>query len=114
MKSKYENDTEVAKSQRDYEIRQAGYDLEVQTKSAQSKLAYDLQAAITKQKIKEEAMQISVVERAQQIKVQEQVLKISGVKPISTQENFLQKENFVKCDWPTQIFCRKKILLKKS
>jgi flotillin len=80
MKSKYENDTEVAKSQRDYEIRQAGYDLEVQTKSAQSKLAYDLQAAITKQKIKEEAMQISVVERAQQIKVQEQVLKISGVK----------------------------------
>ena len=75
MKSKYENDTEVAKSQRDYEVRQAGYDLEVQTKSAQSKLAYDLQAAITKQKIKEEEMQILVVERAQQIKVQEQVLK---------------------------------------
>ena len=73
MKSKYENDTEVAKSQRDYEVRQAGYDLEVQTKSAQSKLAYDLQAAITKQKIKEEEMQISVVERSQQIKVQEQV-----------------------------------------
>ena len=75
MKSKYENDTEVAKSQRDYEVRQAGYDLEVQTKNAQSKLAYDLQAAITKQKIKEEEMQILVVERAQQIKVQEQVLK---------------------------------------
>ena len=75
MKSKYENDTEVAKSQRDYEIRQAGYDLEVQTKSAQSKLAYDLQAAITKQKIKEEEMQISVVERTQQIKVQEQEME---------------------------------------
>ena len=24
--------------------------------------------------------------------------------------NFAQKENFVKCDWPTQIFRRKKIL----
>ncbi|XP_046844248.1 flotillin-1-like [Xenia sp. Carnegie-2017] len=72
MKAKYENDTEVAKSQRDFEIRQAGYDLEVQTKNAQSKLAYDLQAAITKQKIKEEEMQILVVERTQQIKVQEQ------------------------------------------
>jgi hypothetical protein len=29
---------------------------------------------------------------------------------ISTEENFPQKENFVKCDWPTQIFRRKKIL----
>jgi hypothetical protein len=26
------------------------------------------------------------------------------------QENFPQKENFVKCDWPTEIFRRKKIL----
>jgi hypothetical protein len=29
---------------------------------------------------------------------------------ISTQENFPRTENFVKCDWPTQIFRRKKIL----
>jgi hypothetical protein len=29
---------------------------------------------------------------------------------ISTQENFPRKENFVKCDWLTQIFRRKKIL----
>jgi hypothetical protein len=29
--------------------------------------------------------------------------------PISTQENFPQKENFVKFDWPTQIFRGKKI-----
>ena len=40
---------------------------------AQSELAYELQASITKQKIKEEEMQIKVVERAQQINVQEQV-----------------------------------------
>ena len=40
---------------------------------AQSELAYDLQASITKQKIKEEEMQIRVVERAQQINVQDQV-----------------------------------------
>ena len=97
MRSKYENDTEVAKSQRDYELRQAGYDLEVHTKNAQSKLAYDLQAAITKQKIKEEEMQISVVERTQQIKVQEQVMKIhqegnqnfSNHIPKTCKENFL-------------------------
>ena len=81
MQSKYINDTEVAKSQRDFELRKAGYDLEVQTKNAQSKLAYDLQSAITKQQIKEEAMQIKVVERSQQIKVQEQVLHMT-VKPL--------------------------------
>jgi len=40
---------------------------------AQSELAYNLQAAVTKQKIKEEEMQIKVIERGQQIKVQEQV-----------------------------------------
>jgi hypothetical protein len=32
------------------------------------------------------------------------------LKAISTQENFPLKENFVKCDWPTQIFRRKRIL----
>ena len=44
---------------------------------AQSELAYELQASITKQKIKEEEMQIRVVERAQQINVQEQVIMIA-------------------------------------
>ena len=35
-------------------------------------MAYELQAAKTKQRLKEEEMQIQVVERAQQILVQEQ------------------------------------------
>jgi hypothetical protein len=30
--------------------------------------------------------------------------KIARVKAHSNQENFPQKEHFVKCDWPTQIF----------
>lgn len=72
MRAKYENDTEIAKAKRDYELKKAAYDIEVFTKKAQSELAYELQASITKQKIKEEEMQIRVVERAQQINVQEQ------------------------------------------
>ncbi|KAJ7378092.1 Flotillin-like protein 1 [Desmophyllum pertusum] len=72
MRAKYENDTEIAKAKRDYELKKAAYDIEVHTKKAQSELAYELQASITKQKIKEEEMQIKVVERAQQINVQEQ------------------------------------------
>jgi len=68
----FQNKIEIAKAQRDFELKKAAYDQEVHTKKAQSDLAYDLQAAKTRQKIKEENMQIKVVERAQQINVQEQ------------------------------------------
>lgn len=39
---------------------------------AEAELAYELQAAKTKQRLREEEMQIQVVERTQQILVQEQ------------------------------------------
>ena len=32
MKAKYENDTLIAKAKRDYELKKAAYDIEVQTK----------------------------------------------------------------------------------
>jgi len=66
------NDIEIAKAQRDFELKKAAYDQEVQAKKAEAELAYELQAAKTKQRLKEEEMQIQVVERAQQILVQEQ------------------------------------------
>lgn len=72
MASRYSNDIQIALAQRDFELKQAAFDQEVQTKKAQSELAYALQAAKTKQAIKEEQMQIAVIERAQEIQVQEQ------------------------------------------
>lgn len=75
MASRFLNDTEIAKAQRDFELKKATYDVEVQTKKAEAELAYDLQAAKTKQRIKEEQMQIKVVERTQEILVQEQEMK---------------------------------------
>ncbi|CAH1785301.1 unnamed protein product [Owenia fusiformis] len=72
MAARYANDIDIAKAQRDFELKKAHYDMEVQTKKAESDLAYSLQAAKTKQKIKEEHMQIKVIERSQQIQVQEQ------------------------------------------
>ncbi|XP_066254607.1 flotillin-1 isoform X1 [Euwallacea similis] len=72
MASVFLNDTEIAKARRDFELKKAAYDMEVQTKNAEAEMAYELQAAKTKQKIKEEEMQIMVVERTQQIAVQEQ------------------------------------------
>ena len=32
MKAKYVNDTEIAKSKRDYALKKAGYDMEINTK----------------------------------------------------------------------------------
>lgn len=75
VKAEYENKTEVARSQRDYQLNKSTYDIEVNTKKATSELAYDLQAAITKQKIKEEDMQIKVIERTQAINVQLQEIQ---------------------------------------
>ncbi|KAL7646882.1 UNVERIFIED_CONTAM: hypothetical protein RMT77_002139 [Armadillidium vulgare] len=72
MAAKYINDTEIAKSQRDFELKKASYDVEVQAKRAEAELAYELQAAKTKQMIKEEQMQIKVIERTQEILIQEQ------------------------------------------
>lgn len=46
--------------------------MEVQTKKAEAEMAYELQAAKTKQRIKEEQMQVKVVERTQEIQVQQQ------------------------------------------
>jgi len=71
-KAEFANAVNVAQSERDYQVKKSGYDQEVNTKKAISELAYNLQAAITKQRIKEEEMQVKVVERAQQINVQNQ------------------------------------------
>lgn len=60
MASVFLNDTEIAKARRDFELKKATYDVEIQTKNAEAELAYELQAAKTKQRIKEEQMQIMV------------------------------------------------------
>ncbi|XP_033251657.1 flotillin-1-like isoform X2 [Drosophila miranda] len=72
MAARFLNDTDIAKAQRDFELKKADYDVEVQTKKAEAEMAYELQAAKTKQRIKEEQMQVKVIERTQEIAVQEQ------------------------------------------
>ncbi|XP_034560785.1 flotillin-1a isoform X1 [Notolabrus celidotus] len=72
VSAQYKNEIDMAKAQRDYELKKAAYDIEVNTKKAESEMAYQLQVAKTKQRIEEERMQIQVVERTQQIMLQEQ------------------------------------------
>uniref|UniRef100_A0A8C2X817 Flotillin n=1 Tax=Cyclopterus lumpus TaxID=8103 RepID=A0A8C2X817_CYCLU len=72
VSAQYKNEIDMAKAQRDYELKKATYDIEVNTKKAESEMAYKLQVAKTKQLIEEERMQVQVVERTQQIVLQEQ------------------------------------------
>lgn len=43
VSAQYKNEIEMAKAQRDYELKKADYDIEVNTKKAESEMAYQLQ-----------------------------------------------------------------------
>ncbi|XP_044764126.1 flotillin-1-like [Coccinella septempunctata] len=72
MESVYANEIKVAEAERDFELKKAAYDIEVKTKEAETDLAYELQATKIQQRIKEENMQIEVIDRMQQIEIQKQ------------------------------------------
>merc|ERR1712130_990153 len=98
MAARLLNDAEIAKAKRDFELKKAAYDVEVQTKKAEAELAYELQAAKTKQRIKEENMQIKVIERSQEIAIQaqeidrrEKELESSVRKPAEAEKFKLEK-----------------------
>ena len=78
MEAKLKNDTDIAMSKRDFELKKASYDTEVNTAKAEAEMAYALQvwdritdcimslfsqAAKVQARIKEEEMQVKVVER---------------------------------------------------
>lgn len=43
VSAQFKNEIEMAKAQRDYELKKADYDIEVNTKKAESEMAYQLQ-----------------------------------------------------------------------
>lgn len=72
MDSKFEADTKIANSDREYKLQKASFDQEVNTARAEAELAYELQAAKEKQQIRNEEIQIEIVERRKQISIEEQ------------------------------------------
>jgi flotillin len=70
--AKYQAETKIAGSEKDYAVQKASYDAEVNRKRAEAELAYTLQQNIENQKVKAEAVQIDVVEKQKQIQVQQQ------------------------------------------
>lgn len=47
VSAQYKNEIEMAKAQRDFELKKAAYDIEVNTKKAESEMAYQLQVLLT-------------------------------------------------------------------
>ncbi|XP_056643022.1 flotillin-2 isoform X1 [Diorhabda carinulata] len=72
MDIKYSTDTKIEDNSRMFKLQKANFDQEVNTAKAQAQLAYELQAAKIRQKIKNEEIQIEVVERKKQIEIEAQ------------------------------------------
>ena len=70
--ARFSADTSIAESERDFAIQKAAYDEQTNARRAAAELAYALQEAKTKQDIRQEEMQIDVIERQKQIEVQQQ------------------------------------------
>ncbi|KAM7347196.1 flotillin-2 isoform 2-T5 [Cochliomyia hominivorax] len=72
MDVKYSTDTKIEDNARLFKLQKANFDQETNTAKAESQLAYELQAAKIRQKIRNEEIQIDVVERRKQIEIESQ------------------------------------------
>merc|ERR1719347_834931 len=75
MDIKYSIDTKIEDNSRAFKLQKANFDKEVNSSKAEAQLAYELQAAKIQQKIRNEEIQIQVVERRKQIEIEEQEIK---------------------------------------
>merc|ERR1711990_1268064 len=75
MDIKYSTDTKIEDNSRGFKLQKANFDKEVNSAKAEAQLAYELQAAKIQQKIRNEEIQIQVVERRKQIEIEEQEIK---------------------------------------
>ncbi len=73
--AKFEAETKIAEADRDYQSKKAEFDASVNLKRAEADLAYDIQKNKTSQELKREEVQISIVEKEQQVVVQEREIQ---------------------------------------
>merc|ERR1719340_149158 len=84
MDIKYSTDTKIEDNSRLFKLQKANFDKEVNSAKAEAQLAYELQAAKIQQKIRNEEIQIQVVERRKQIEIEEQEIKRKEKELMST------------------------------
>merc|ERR1719179_98699 len=75
MDIKYSTDTKIEDNSRAFKLQKANFDKEVNSAKAEAQLAYELQAAKIQQRIRNEEIQIQVIERRKQIEIEEQEIK---------------------------------------
>jgi len=71
LDKRYLADTSIADSAREYEMQKALFDQEVNARKAEAELAYELQAAKERQGIREQQIEIEVIERRKLIEVED-------------------------------------------
>ncbi|XP_060595517.1 flotillin-2-like [Ruditapes philippinarum] len=84
LDAKYMADTKIADSKRQFEMQKAAFDMEVNARRAESRLAYELQSAKERQKIRAEEIEIDVVERKKLIDIEEKEILRKEKELIST------------------------------
>merc|ERR1712213_144526 len=84
MDIKYSTDTKIEDNSRAFKLQKANFDKEVNSAKAEAQLAYELQAAKIQQRIRNEEIQIQVVERRKQIEIEEQEIKRKEKELMST------------------------------
>ncbi|HEX9743943.1 MAG TPA: SPFH domain-containing protein [bacterium] len=75
QEAKFQADTGIAQAERDYQIKVAEYTAAVNKEKAKADLAYDLQKYETAQAVKQQEIEVEVVERNKRIEVQEKEIQ---------------------------------------
>lgn len=94
MDISYQAQTNIADSSREFQMQKAAFDQEVNAKKAEAELAYELQAAKEKQRIRNEEIQIDVVERRKEIDVEEKEIQRKDKELIATVKSPAEAESY--------------------
>ncbi len=87
-------ETNIAEAQKEYQVKRAGYEVEVETKRAEKDLAYDLQKNKKAQLVRAEEVQVEIVEKQKRIELQEQEIARREKELSATVEKPAQAEKF--------------------
>jgi flotillin len=68
--AKFEAETKIAESNRDYEMQVANYTKDVNTQKADADLAYDLQKNVTLRQVREQEVEVEIVEKNKRIELE--------------------------------------------
>lgn len=75
MDVRFETETKIENDKRAYLLQLADFERQINTANAEAQMAYELEAAKLKQKIRTEEIKIDVIERKKQIQIEQQEIQ---------------------------------------